>query len=157
MITNHKLLRSMESKEIASQLNTLLTRNYDSEKGYEQLSEKVDHPEMQSFFRNNYQERYRFGHELKDMMASYDVKPDKGSSTKADAHRAWINIKDALSLGSDKAVLEEAERGEQKAVDDYKVAIENPDLEEEHRRILSDHLTSIKNSQDQIAKLKTIV
>lgn len=144
----------MDKKRVESQLNTLLTRNYDAEKGYEQLSEKIEQPEMQSFFQNNYKERYRFGHELKEIMNSYGVEPDKGTSTKADAHRAWINIKDTLSQNSNKAVLEEAERGENKAIEDYKDVVANPDIKEEHRQILSNHLTSIKSSKDQIHKLQ---
>ncbi len=147
----------METKTAEKQLNRLLGRNYDAEKGYEQVAEKVQDGQMQSFFKNNASERYRFGHEIKQLLDELGFEADKGSTFEADVHRAWINIKDTLSLHSDKAILEEAERGEEYAIDDYEDAMENKNLKPDHKRILSDHLNSIKSSKQQIGKLKAMV
>ncbi len=144
----------MKTHDAEAQLNRLLTRNYDAEKGYQTVAEKVDHPEMRDFMTANRQERNRFGHEIKGIMSQMNIKPDKGTSITADAHRAWINVRDVLSLNSEKAILEEAERGEDFAVTDYQEAISNASLSPENQRILSDHLNSIKKSKEQIARLK---
>ena len=148
----------MKNADLESQLNSLLTRHYDSEKGYEQIAGKVRHAELKDFLKRNAQERNRFGHELKDIIRQYGGSPEKASSTKADMHRAWINIKDKLTgSADDESILEEAERGEDYAITDYQQAVENDAIKPEHRRILSDHLHSIRNSREQINKLKTIV
>lgn len=147
----------MGTKTAEKQLNRLLGRNYDAEKGYQEVADKADDGQMTSFFKNNASERNRFGHEIKKMITEAGGKPDKGTTTEADVHRAWINVKETLSLNSDKAILEEAERGEEYAIDDYQEAIENENLTPEQKRKLSDHLKSIKGSKEQINKMKATV
>lgn len=144
----------MDTKNVNHMLNRLLTRNYDAEKGYQQVAEKVDSPELETLCQNNYKERYRFGHDIKEMEKQYGVKPDKGSSLVADAHRAWINVKDLITGNSDAAVIAEARRGEQMAIDDYMEAVESEALKPDDKKVLSEHLKSIKNSQDQLAKIE---
>ncbi|MGB8706158.1 MAG: PA2169 family four-helix-bundle protein, partial [Gillisia sp.] len=107
------------SEEVAEKLNNLLTKNYDSEKGYKLASENAKSSRLKSFFDKKARERYDFGHQLKSEIADFGESPDKGSSLKADAHRGWMNIKSALSLETDEAILEEAVRGEKAAVDEY--------------------------------------
>jgi len=41
-------------------------------------------------------------------------------------HRAWLNIKSAVTLGSDKAIIEEVVRGEEVAVEHYREALAKP-------------------------------
>ena len=47
------------------------------------------------------------------------------SSTTGAMHRAWINLKSALTSGDDHAILAECERGEDSAISEYKEAMEN--------------------------------
>ncbi|WP_394805711.1 DUF2383 domain-containing protein [Nonlabens ulvanivorans] len=54
--------------------------------------EKVESKRLKGFFENQAQERYDFGHELKNEIRNYGATPDKGTSVKGDAHRAWMNI-----------------------------------------------------------------
>lgn len=144
----------MKTSNAEQQLNRLLTRNYDAEKGYQEVAEKVEHPEMRSFMMNNAKQRYDFGHELKDIMGDMSIKPDKGTSISGDVHRAWLNVKDLISKQSDEAILDEAERGEEYAIEDYENAISNAELSPNNKRKLSDHLNSIKKSKEQISRLR---
>lgn len=144
----------MSSNDLARRLNILLTRNYDAEKGYEQIAEKTEHPELQTFFKNNREERYRFGHEIKEIEKAYGVEPDKGSSIVADAHRAWINARENFASNDDEAIIEEALRGENFAETDYELALDLESLKPDHKRTLTDHLKAIKNSKEQLEKIK---
>jgi len=44
----------------------------------------------------------------------------------ASMHRAWINIKSAVTLGDDRAIIDEVVRGEEVAVQHYRDALEKP-------------------------------
>ncbi|HAD96615.1 MAG TPA: hypothetical protein DCG19_04360 [Cryomorphaceae bacterium] len=140
----------------AKQLNLLLKRNYDAEKGYEQASEQTHDDKLKAFFKNNSDERYRFGHDIKEMLADLDTAPNKGSSMESDAHRVWMNIRETLALNDDKAVLKECERGEKYAINDYTSAVENLVLKPDHKKTLSNHLHSLKNSLQQLQKLEAL-
>ena len=52
--------------KVASKLNNLLEKNYDAEAGYKLAKDKVKSPRLQSFFDQQQQNRYNFGHELKE-------------------------------------------------------------------------------------------
>ena len=140
----------------ATQLNLLLKRNYDAEKGYEQASEQTKDENLKAFYKNNSEERYRFGHDIKEILSDLDAKPDKGSTLEADAHRAWMNLRETLALNDDKAVLKECERGELYVINDYAEAVENLVLKPDHKKTLSNHLHSIKNSLQQLQKLEAL-
>ncbi len=144
----------MSTKELSNTLNKLLTRNYDAEKGFKEVSEKVKDRDLRTFFLNSSSERNRFGHEIKEIEQAYGIKPDKGSSFIADAHRSWIKLKDILSGDSHEAIIDEAIRGEDYAIDDYEEALNSVDLEPKYKRVLSDHLRSLMSSKEQLDKLK---
>ena len=55
-------------------------------------------------------------------------------------HRAWINLKSAVTSGDDHAILAECERGEDSAVDEYKKAMEEKDF----RRHSRNHLAAVR-------------
>ncbi|MBK6264690.1 PA2169 family four-helix-bundle protein [Marivirga sp. S37H4] len=144
----------MKDQEIVDSLNKLLTRNYDAEKGYELLADKIEREELKGFFQHAYKERYHFGHEIKDILKAYDAKPDKGTSLIADTHRALINVRDLLTGEDKEAVLDEAIRGEDYAINDYKEVLELSSLRVEHKRILTDHLESIKTSKAELEGMR---
>lgn len=143
----------MSKKEQINQLNKLLTRNYDSEKGYEKAMDETDSDELSEYFKHNMKKRYQFGHEIKNMIDDLGGKPDKGSSLIADAHRAWLNIRELFAKDDDQVILKECLRGEKYAKDDYEKAVTHSEIKPEHKRTLSDHLKHVKMCIDQIEKM----
>lgn len=144
----------MSTKSAEEQLQLLLKRNYDAEKGYAEVADKVEHPDLSAFMNNNSRQRNSFGHDIKNIMHELGIRADKGTSLEGDLHRAWINVREILAAHNDKAILDEAENGEKYAIEDYKEAVENPNLSPHHKRTLSDHLNSIMSSCEQVQKLK---
>ena len=108
----------MENDKVVSLLNDLLTKNYDAEKGYKEAAEKIEHTSLKSYFTEQAQNRYDFGHEIKALIAKYGGEPDKGTSITGDLHRVWIAIRDAFTSG-DKAIFDEAVRGEESFSAEY--------------------------------------
>lgn len=109
----------IDNDKAVNMLNTLLTRNYDAEKGYQRAAEEVDDTRLKSFFHNKARERYDFGHSLKDEIRNLGGSPDKGTSLKGDVHRMWMDLRESLTSHDNKAILEECERGEKSALEDY--------------------------------------
>ncbi|GAA5021107.1 hypothetical protein GCM10011506_03380 [Marivirga lumbricoides] len=147
----------MNQQENIDSLNKLLTRNYDAEKGYQQIAEKTDRNDLKEFFRQSYKERYQFGHEIKEILQEYGAKPDKGSSALGDAHRAWIDLKDWLTGEDYEAIVNEAIRGEKSAIKDYEEIIDNSSLQVEHKRTLSDQLGAIKTAEAELESMSKVL
>jgi len=147
----------MEFKEeIASNLNQLLEKNYDAEKGYKDAAGKVKNARMKQFLEEQAQLRYDFGHQIKSEIKAFDGKPDKGGSIKGTAHRAWMDLKAAISSDKEENVMEEVQRGEQTAINEYDEVINKTNLPASTKSILTQQRDKIQQAQ-QSAKNWEIV
>ncbi|MGB7786683.1 MAG: PA2169 family four-helix-bundle protein [Salinimicrobium sp.] len=139
---------------MAERLNDLLEKNYDAEKGYKNAANDVKNQRLKEFFKQNAQQRYDFGHELKAEIRNFGESPDKGSSFKADAHRAWMDLKAALTGDTEEKVLEEAIRGERAAVEDYNEAIKENNFPPSTENLLIKQRNSIERALKEVQDME---
>ncbi|PRP67400.1 ferritin-like domain-containing protein [Nonlabens agnitus] len=140
--------------KIGNKLNELLEKNYDAEAGYKLAKDKVEDSRLKSFFDTQQKERYDFGHQLKAEMKTWGQEPDKGASIKGDLHRTWMNIKSTFSNDNEEAILEEAIRGEKKAVEEYNEIINDTTLPISTKNILTNHRNRIQETLKTINMLE---
>lgn len=125
----------MENDKVVSLLNDLITKNYDSEKGYKEAAEKIEHSSLRGYFEEQAKNRYDFGHELKALIAKYGGEVDKGTSVVGDLHRVWIAIRDAFSNG-DEAIYNECIRGEEAFAAEYEEMLVDENLPNDARDLI---------------------
>src|SRR3977135_4225326 len=115
-----------QQKEIISTINDLIETLKDGQEGFRQASEAVKDSKLKSLFSEYSLQRAKFAGELQNEAISLgDQNPENSSSTAGAMHRAWINLRAAITSGDDHAVLTECERGEDSAVGEYKKTMEN--------------------------------
>ena len=86
--------------------------------------------------------------------AAMPVKPVPNSSSVAGSmHRAWIDLKAAVTSGDDHAILAECERGEDSAVNEYKKAMD-ADLSSPLRETVSRQYDKVKLAHDRVRDLR---
>lgn len=117
----------MKNSEIIDLLNNLIAKSYDAEEGYKTVAENTDNPSLKAFLYGRSQQRYDFGHELKDEIKRLGGDVDKGTTVLADLHHAWINFKTTFASNDEAAILEEAKRGEENALEEYDEVIKKLD------------------------------
>jgi uncharacterized protein (TIGR02284 family) len=140
-----------EQKEIVDGLIETLK---DGQEGFKQAAEGVKDPQLKSLFNEYSQQRSRFASELQRQAQSLGERESETSGSATGAlHRAWINLKSAVTSGDDHAILVECERGEDSAVEEYKKAIDE-NLSAPLREIVSRQYSEIKNAHDRIKNLR---
>ena len=144
------------TKEVGNKLNDLLEKNYDTEAGYKAAQDNVKKTWTKDFFAKQAQERYNFGHELKEELRSFGQEPDKGTSLTGDAHRTWMNIKSTFSSDNDEAILEEAVRGEKAALEEYNEVINDSTLPASTKNVLMKHRDNIHTALKSVENMETI-
>ena len=143
-----------QQKEIISTINSLIETLKDGQKGFQEAAEGVKDPNLKSLFSGYSQQRARFASELQSQARNLgESEPEKTSSAAGAMHRAWIDIKSAITSGDDAAILAECERGEDSAVNEYKKAMED-DLNSLLREIVSRQYSEVKSSHDRIKTLR---
>lgn len=144
----------MKTNEMATKLNELLEKNYDTEKSFKQAAENVKEDRLKQFFTEKAKQRYHFGHELKMEINNMGEEPDKGTSVSADARRTWMDIKTALSADNEESFLEEAVRGERLAVEDYNEAISDKSLPPSTANLLIKQRNAIERTFNEVKALE---
>jgi uncharacterized protein (TIGR02284 family) len=143
-----------QQKEIISTINNLIETLKDGQEGFKQAAEAVNDINLKSLLYEFSQQRARFASELQSQAMSLgESKPEESSSTAGAMHRAWINLKSAVTSGDDHAILAECERGEDSAVKEYEEALKI-DLPAPLDDIVSREYAEVKNAHDRIKSVR---
>ena len=146
-----------QQKEIISTLNNLIETLKDGQEGFRQSATGVDDPQLKSVFDSLSLQRSKFAGELQSEIVKLgDPDPEDSSSTTGAMHRAWINVKSAVTNRDRHAILAEAERGEDTAVAAYKDAMEK-DLPAPIRDIIGRQSAEVKAAHDKVRNLRDAV
>lgn len=145
------------TNEVGNKLNNLLEMNYDAVKGYETAASNTNSNVLTEIFERKANERKMFGKELKNEIVSFNETPDKGGSFAGKVHRTWMDTKAFLSSNDDKAMLNEALRGEKIALKEYNEVI-NSDVHfpESTTKLLKSQRDTILNDAIIVKKLEEI-
>ena len=143
-----------QQKEIISTINSLIETLKDGQEGFKQAAEGVKDPTLKSLFNEYSMQRAKFAGELQaEAVQLGEPEPEESSSTAGAMHRAWINIKSAVTSNDDHAILAECERGEDSAVKEYKEALED-DISSPVRDIISRQYSDVQSAHDRIRSLR---
>ena len=115
-----------DQKQVVSTTNSVIETLKDGQEGFKQAAEGVKDPQLKSLFNEYSQQRSQFAAQLQSHLQSMgEPEPATTSSAAGALHRAWINLKSAVTRGDDHAILAECERGEDSAVEEYKKALDS--------------------------------
>ncbi|MDQ7918343.1 PA2169 family four-helix-bundle protein [Mesonia sp. MT50] len=143
-------------KEVAANLNQLLEKTYDAEKGYKDAATNVKDTKMKSFLEEQAQQRNSFGHEIKQEIKAFNQKPDKGGSIAGTLHRTWMDVKTAFSGNENETVMEEVQRGEKAAIEDYDEILAETSLPGSTKSLLQNQRQKIEQAQQSAQNWKVI-
>jgi uncharacterized protein (TIGR02284 family) len=147
----------IKNEEIVDDLNDLVKINNDRIQGYEKAIEDTEDADLDSLFRQNIVQSQKFRSQLAEHIVRIDglaVSDATTSDISSKIHRAWIDIKAAVT-GKDRAtVLSSVEFGENAAVDAYQDAIEKDHIPAYIKEDLQMQLSELKSTADKMNALK---
>ena len=145
------------NKEIVDDLNDLVKINNDRIQGYEKAIDDNEDPQLDDLFRHYVIQSQKFRSQLAEHIVRIDglaVSDATSTDVSSKIHRAWIDIKSAIT-GKDRAtVLSSVEFGENAAVEAYQDAIEKDHIPAYIKEDLSSQLTELKTAYEKVKALK---
>lgn len=143
-----------QTKETLSVVNRLIETLKDGQEGFREASEAVQSSELKTQLSEYSLQRSKFAGELQNYAIGLgESDPENTSSTAGALHRAWINIKSAITTRNDHTILSECERGEDSAVAEYKRAME-ANIPGPLSDIVSRQYTDVKAAHDHVRSLR---
>jgi len=110
--------------DVIDTLNNLIETCRDGQEGFKDAAEAVKDSQLKTLFYEYSQQRAQFGAVLMELVRELGGDPTQSGSTAGALHRGWIELKSAITGGSDEAILNECERGEDSAKDNYRSTLE---------------------------------
>lgn len=142
--------------ELLDELEEILEKNIDAERGYSKAAEKAENPAVKRYFENKSRERREFNSDLKTQIkAAYSDFDEDGSFT-GSIHRTWMDLKSIFSANDDEAMLEESIRGDKAAVEEYDDVLEEESLPVGLRNLLLNQRTKIKTDLERNKTLEDL-
>lgn len=141
------------NNDVISTLNNLIETCKDGQQGFADAAEGVENSELKSVFYEAGQQRSRFAGELQSLVRELGGDPENSGSISGAIHRGWINIKSAVTGKDEKAILNEAERGEDVAVNAYKEAL-NQNLPANVQSVIQNQYSQVQATHDKVKALR---
>lgn len=156
--TNYRKVTVMiTNKEIVDDLNDLVKINNDRIQGYEKAIEDTKDTELDDLFRHYVVQSQNFRSQLADHIVRIDglaVSDATSSDVTSKLHRAWIDIKSALTGKDRDTVLSSVEFGENAAVEAYEDAIAKDHIPAYIKEDLQKQLSELKGALDKVKGLQ---
>lgn len=144
------------NKEIVDDLNDLVKINNDRIQGYEKAIEDNKDADLDDLFRHYVIQSQNFRSQLADHIVRIDglaVSDATSTDVSSKIHRAWIDIKSALTGKDRDTVLSSVEFGDNMAVESYQDAIAKDHIPAYIKEVLQKQLGELQGS---LAKVKAL-
>lgn len=136
-------------------LNSLIETTLDSANGYEEAAQNIPDSQLKTLFAERSRRRMDLSRQLQEEVRSFGGTPEHDQSMLGKAHNKFVDIKNAVMGGaSEKAVIDEVERGEDVIKAKFEQAMRDDDLPANARTVVSQAYESIRADHDQISALK---
>jgi uncharacterized protein (TIGR02284 family) len=136
--------------DMTQTINELIAGALDGEYGFRASAEFIHDPQTKQLFLERAQTCANDAAELRPFVAELGGNATEGGSAGGAMHRGWVAVKATLSGYSDRAILDDAQRAEDKAIFRYQCAMNKellPPVRTLIERLYLDsqrHLTLIK-------------
>jgi len=144
----------MQNDHAVHVLNSLIETTLDSANGYRQAAENVTDPALRSKFEQRAGRRAQLTSELQGEVRSFGGEPKTDQSMLGAMHNKFVDLKASVTKGSDKAVVDEVERGEDAIKAKFEKAARDDDLPIPVRELVQNALGMIQADHDDISRLK---
>ena len=135
-------------------LNTLIATLLDSVDGYQKSAGDIDNQALADKFNNRARERQAAVAKLQAAVATAGGKPEDDGTLLGGAHRAFLNLKEAVMGRDDKVIVAEIESGEDYLKGKFKAALAEVDLSPAARAAAEAAWDSVKAGHDEMSALK---
>lgn len=141
---------------LVSNLQGLLEKNYDAEKGFKNALENADSSLLKTYLTKQSAQRARFATEIDKEIRSLNETPKESGSVTASLHRTWMDIKNTFTGDNDEAVLEECIRGEKASANAYQETLKENNFPPQITSVLTKQADEINKTLSSVKRLEDV-
>ncbi|GAB3172398.1 ferritin-like domain-containing protein [Telluribacter humicola] len=142
------------------ELNNLIKLHYDRIEGYERAKDDTKDADLKSLFTTYANQSREFKNELSSEMVKYGGEVPDDNKFLGDLHKAWMDLKAAITKNDRESVLSSCEFGEQTIVGAYEDVLKYDEddtrIPMALRTVLQKQYETIKSAYSRIRQLHSI-
>lgn len=133
-------------------LNDLVRINHDRVEGYTKAEQNTDKDnfDLLSTFAKMKDQSNNYLQDLSALVIKYGGEVAEDSTTMGKIYRTWMDVQNAFTSDDRQVVLNECEFGEDAAQKAYKMALDETDITDEARSLITVQKSALKDSHDLI-------
>ena len=139
--------------ELIGTLKTLFENCKDAEEGYRMAARHADNADLKGLCARYAEQRAQYASALEAELTALDSHPQKMGTISGSLRQGWVSLKDAVTGGSDRAVIDECARGEDAARKAYEGALAK-DLPARVRGLVESQLKGVREAHDRMRALQ---
>jgi uncharacterized protein (TIGR02284 family) len=143
----------MDNQDVIATLNGLLEISRDGELGFRTCAEGVQSASLKAMLEAAARRCAEGAAELETKIRSLGGEPAQGGSVTGSMHRAWTNIRSAITGMNEHAVLAECERGEDAAMAAYEAALQK-NMPADIKMLVERQYQGVKANHDRVRNLR---
>lgn len=144
---------TMSNDDVISCLNNLIETCKDGQEGFTEAAGGVESSQLKSLFAEFSQQRAEFSGVLQELVRSLGGDPETEGSVSGSLHRGWIDLKAAITGKNEESILNECERGEDSAKDNYADALQK-NLPANIRDVVEQQYQAVMAAHNRIKMLR---
>ncbi len=134
------------NQETNDKLNRLIDIAEDGKKGYENAAEEVENTALKNSFLLFAEERSNYASQLREIVNQLQGDAEgHGGDTTGSLHRVWIGLKAAFTSVDD-SIINACITGEEAAIKEYKLVLNDPLVNESCKPLIGGHLNGIERA-----------
>lgn len=143
----------MDHDDTIDTLNALVETCKDGEYGFRSCAEHAEAAGLRQALNTYADECRESARELQALVVELGGKAEDGGTASGAMHRGWVAVKSAMTGRSDVAMLEEAERGEDVALERYRDALKE-DLPANVKSVVQRQYEGAKRNHDEVRNMR---
>ncbi len=143
----------IDNDDVIDTLNDILENCRDGEYGFRACADHTQAQDLKVLFTRHAEQCRMAASEIATQIRSLGGKADEGGTASGMLHRGWVAVRGTLTGFSDLAMLEECERGEDKALARYRSALKEP-LPAGIQTLLQRQYQGAQRNHDEIKALR---
>jgi uncharacterized protein (TIGR02284 family) len=134
-------------------LNNLVAISHDGADGFRTAAAEIPTPHIKEIFERAARRCEQGAAELQRKVRKLGGRPEQIGTVSGAAHRAWVNVKAAITGQDEAAIIAECERGEDVAKAAYEEALAQP-LPPDIRAVLQRQYNGVRQNHDRVRNLR---
>lgn len=137
-------------------LNNLIETLKDGEEGFRTAAEGLKDAQVKAQFLEFSRQRGEMVRQLQEEVRRIGGDPEKSGSVSGTMHRGWMNIRSLVSGNDDRAIIAEAERGEDVAKQVFADAL-GADLPPSTMSLVQQQAAQVRSVHDKVRDLELAI